>query len=184
VHVDLRDECTVVRFAADIVPNDETRRRLLGAIADAGFETSSTEGDIAVARQDLVRRVRLSLDSVSPAPVAPTLASSVGIPSEKAGEPRWVRLDVHGMTCGSCVATIERHLMKQPGVVSVQIGLLAEKADVQIDNALVRDVDIEQHINDIGFVASLIRTHVPGQLQFHMSPIDGHSDAKLIEATV
>jgi Cu+-exporting ATPase len=42
-------------------------------------------------------------------------------------------LDVHGMTCASCVARIERKLKKVPGVVDAQVNLATERATVRFD---------------------------------------------------
>ena len=52
-------------------------------------------------------------------------------------------LDVHGMTCASCVSRVERKLKKVPGVVDAQVNLATERATVRFDpesttvNALV-----------------------------------------------
>jgi Cu+-exporting ATPase len=49
-------------------------------------------------------------------------------PSEEMRE-----LDVHGMTCASCVSRIERKLKKVPGVVDAQVNLATERATVRFD---------------------------------------------------
>jgi Cu+-exporting ATPase len=48
-----------------------------------------------------------------------------------------VRLPVEGMTCGSCVAHIERTVKKVAGVYSVRVSLRDETMTVHRDPALV-----------------------------------------------
>src|SRR5947209_1882139 len=42
-------------------------------------------------------------------------------------------LEVHGMTCASCVSRVERKLKKVPGVVEAQVNLATERATVRFD---------------------------------------------------
>ncbi len=45
-----------------------------------------------------------------------------------------VRIAVKGMTCGACVASIENYVANAvPGVISISVALLAEKAEVIFD---------------------------------------------------
>ena len=41
-------------------------------------------------------------------------------------------LDVSGMTCGSCVARVEKALLSEPGVVGAQVNLATEEATVRL----------------------------------------------------
>ncbi|WVW79360.1 hypothetical protein I302_101328 [Kwoniella bestiolae CBS 10118] len=73
-----------------------------------------------------------------------------------------VELRVGGMTCGACVASIESQL-KQPGIHSVQISLLAERGVVEYDEDFVDpqgkrwdDARIAEEIEDIGFEAIVV----------------------------
>lgn len=45
--------------------------------------------------------------------------------------PRELRLDVEGMTCASCVARVEKALLKVPGVARASVNLATEKATVE-----------------------------------------------------
>jgi Cu+-exporting ATPase len=45
--------------------------------------------------------------------------------------PKGIRLQVTGMTCASCVARVEKALLKVPGVSSASVNLATEKATVQ-----------------------------------------------------
>lgn len=51
---------------------------------------------------------------------------------------RSVRLNVQGMTCASCVARVEKALKKVPGVVSAEVNLATETAEVKLG----REVDV------------------------------------------
>lgn len=46
-------------------------------------------------------------------------------------------LPVTGMTCASCVATIEKGLAKLPGVSRVNVNLASEKASIEYDSSQV-----------------------------------------------
>uniref|UniRef100_A0AAZ3RAG7 Copper-transporting ATPase 2 n=1 Tax=Oncorhynchus tshawytscha TaxID=74940 RepID=A0AAZ3RAG7_ONCTS len=73
---------------------------------------------------------------------------------------------VTGMTCASCVANIEKNLVKHrgvncttlcvPGVISVLVALMAGKAEVKYDPGIVDAKRITQLIEGLGFGATLI----------------------------
>ena len=54
-------------------------------------------------------------------------------------EPAQAELAIEGMTCASCVARIERRLLKAPGVTGASVNLATEKATVRFD-PVVTDV--------------------------------------------
>ncbi|KAF8751599.1 Copper P-type ATPase CtaA [Rhizoctonia solani] len=63
---------------------------------------------------------------------------------------------VEGMTCGACVKSIEDGLRSQPGIYSIQVALLAERAVVEYDPVLWTDDKIAEEISDMGFDATVI----------------------------
>ena len=70
---------------------------------------------------------------------------------------RTVQLHVSGMTCGSCVASIEKMLGQKPGIESVTVALLAERATVVYDAASTWTPDkLVEAIDDIGFDAQVV----------------------------
>lgn len=68
------------------------------------------------------------------------------------------RLTVTGMTCSSCVANIERAILKQPGIFSCQVNLLAKSAVIQHDPAIVGARALANMIEQLGYKAELAPT--------------------------
>ncbi|KAN0066096.1 Cu(2+)-transporting P-type ATPase [Thecaphora frezii] len=65
---------------------------------------------------------------------------------------------IGGMTCGACVETIERMIRQQPGILSISVALLAEKATVTFDDSVWTTDKVVEEIEDTGFDASYIET--------------------------
>ena len=63
--------------------------------------------------------------------------------------------NVEGMTCSSCVITIENHLKNQPGIASVSVNLAVNKAMVEYHQDVTGPRNIIESIDDIGFEAEL-----------------------------
>lgn len=64
---------------------------------------------------------------------------------------------IAGMTCGGCVASVNRVLTALPGVSDVEVTLLPAQARVTFDEQLV-DVDgLRQAIQDAGFTVTGVR---------------------------
>lgn len=72
----------------------------------------------------------------------------------------WLR--VQGMTCASCVATIETHVKKMEGIKSVLVALMAGKAEVLYDPGIVQPVTIAAEIAKLGFPTSVLEESASG----------------------
>ncbi|KAN0113825.1 copper P-type ATPase CtaA [Russula decolorans] len=72
------------------------------------------------------------------------------------GKSEKCELRIEGMTCGSCVESIEGMLRSQPGIHSVKVALLAERGVVEFDPLQWDAVKVVNEISDIGFDATLI----------------------------
>ncbi|NXO02405.1 ATP7B ATPase, partial [Rhinopomastus cyanomelas] len=68
-------------------------------------------------------------------------------------------LQITGMTCASCVSTIERSLQKENGIVSVLVALMAGKAEIKYKPELIQPLEIAQLIQNLGFEATIIEDH-------------------------
>lgn len=81
-----------------------------------------------------------------------------------------VQLRIGGMTCASCVNSIEHGLLAVKGIITVQVSLLAESATIVYDSTMITPGQMIEEINDMGFDASLISETILGsklQLQIY-----------------
>ncbi|KAK4690582.1 P-type Cu+ transporter, partial [Lecanoromycetidae sp. Uapishka_2] len=69
-------------------------------------------------------------------------------------------LAVEGMTCGACTSAVEGGFVNVPGVKSMSISLLSERAVVEHDSAIISPDAIAEIIEDRGFGATVLETQV------------------------
>ncbi len=62
-----------------------------------------------------------------------------------------ISLHVVGMTCANCVATVEKHLHKVPGVLDVRVVLETERATVKIIPNKVSIPDLKRAVEKAGY---------------------------------
>lgn len=65
-------------------------------------------------------------------------------------------IQVSGMTCASCVANIERNLRREEGIYSVLVALMAGKAEVRYNPAVIQPRVIAEFIRELGFGAMVM----------------------------
>ncbi len=83
-------------------------------------------------------------------------------PAQERTRPRRrVDLPVAGMSCASCVARVEQHLQRVPGVVTAQVNFAAERAAVTFDPAAVRVEDLVAAVHDAGYEVPRARIVIP-----------------------
>uniref|UniRef100_A0A672P0J7 Copper-transporting ATPase 2 n=1 Tax=Sinocyclocheilus grahami TaxID=75366 RepID=A0A672P0J7_SINGR len=74
-----------------------------------------------------------------------------------------VKIRVQGMTCQSCVRSIEEQIGSLEGVVGVQVSLSDKEASLRFNPGTVTPEVLRKHIEDMGFDSSLMA--LPSQLQ-------------------
>ncbi len=62
-------------------------------------------------------------------------------------------MKIEGMHCASCVASIEKTLLSQDGVIKATVSLLDEKAVVEYNPDYVNRVDLEKAVETTGYRA-------------------------------
>ncbi|XDV36959.1 hypothetical protein PO909_006663 [Leuciscus waleckii] len=77
-----------------------------------------------------------------------------------------VTLGVEGMTCGSCVQSIEGRIGGLPGVIHIQVSLELSNATVTYDHTRHRPESLAEAIEDMGFESNLANaTSTPVQTE-------------------
>ncbi len=66
-----------------------------------------------------------------------------------------VIINVEGMTCQSCVKNIEGVVSEKPGVLSIEVSLTNKNATIKYDPSLTNPEKLRDHIDDMGFEATL-----------------------------
>lgn len=88
-----------------------------------------------------------------------------------------VKISVKGMTCQSCVRTIEQGVSKQPGVQAVNVSLKNEEAAITYDPSLTDPSTLREAIDDMGFDALLMSPSASppptNDIQMVMINVDG-----------
>uniref|UniRef100_A0A2I2ZEV9 Copper-transporting ATPase 2 n=1 Tax=Gorilla gorilla gorilla TaxID=9595 RepID=A0A2I2ZEV9_GORGO len=121
------------------VPSVVCLQQVCHQIGDMGFEASIAEGKAA------------SWPSRS-------------LPAQEAV----VKLRVEGMTCQSCVSSIEGKVRKLQGVVRVKVSLSNQEAVITYQPYLIQPEDLRDHVNGMGFEAAIKNKVAP----LSLGPID------------
>ncbi|MFC2056099.1 heavy metal translocating P-type ATPase [Chloroflexota bacterium] len=74
------------------------------------------------------------------------------------GNLKKITLQITGMTCAYCVATIEKRLSKMPGVSQVNVNLATEKASIEYDSSKVDTKALMDTISDVGYGVAVTKT--------------------------
>ena len=97
----------------------------------------------------------------------PIFAGPKGVPAENKSDLEDVLSDmstttlaVEGMTCGACTSAVESGFKDVPGVKTVSISLLSERAVVEHDTSILSPEAIVGIIEDRGFGATVLETQM------------------------
>ncbi|CEG63354.1 hypothetical protein RMATCC62417_00508 [Rhizopus microsporus] len=127
IQIDLENGHTSFEFTGEFI----TRQRIRQAIIQLGFSAES-----------------ITITKISgTSPDTNTVTDQKDIVS--------THLVVTGMTCSSCVANIERTLMKLNGVISCHVNLLAKSAVIQHNPDTIGARSLAQMVEQIGYKAEL-----------------------------
>ncbi|KAI8979685.1 hypothetical protein BDF20DRAFT_835670 [Mycotypha africana] len=166
VEIDLGDEEAIVSYN----PNLVTTPDVVEAIESCGFEVvapNNNNKNISVAKPGEIIESKPIMRSSS-STNSNTAFNEAGVDELFSKEKIFdsdndehnslasVQLEIHGMTCASCVMSIERSLRSKKGVVTVNIALLAERGTVTFEPNLINTEAIVKTINDAGFEAIAI----------------------------
>ncbi|XP_068612695.1 copper-transporting ATPase 2 [Brachionichthys hirsutus] len=143
--VSLEEEKGTVTFDPRLTALEQLR----AAIDDMGFEASLEEF------AKTVQSPERSTPGPSSLPRSYSEAGAQGPPGSEVKAQRCF-ICVTGMTCASCVANIERNLLKHKGVATVLVSLMAGKAEVKYDPEVTNAAAVTRLIEDLGFGARLM----------------------------
>ncbi|NXV89702.1 ATP7B ATPase, partial [Calonectris borealis] len=172
ISVSLADRTGTIHYDPAVTNGEELKT----AIEDMGFDASVLTGNIYCAFiQDTAageRRHQPDASNVAMQPQAPEptrqACASDALPDsphlDGPNQPSGVTaekcfLQITGMTCASCVSTIERNLQKEDGIVSVLVALMAGKAEIKYKPEFIQPLEIAQLIQNLGFEATIIEDH-------------------------
>ncbi|KAG5346117.1 ATP7A ATPase, partial [Acromyrmex charruanus] len=154
VSISLKNKEAKIYYSTDLTPN-----QIAIYIQELGFNAYVKEtDDIEKSQSDLVLNKKKKKKEVEKKKVEKEVilqANGAGDIKELSKEQKCF-LHVTGMTCGSCVAAIEKHCKKLYGVNSILVALMAAKAEVTYDPSKIRPGDIASSISELGFPTTLI----------------------------
>ncbi|KAI8377082.1 hypothetical protein EDC96DRAFT_250907 [Choanephora cucurbitarum] len=161
IDVSLENEMATVEFNPLLI----TQHQIIEMIEECGFEASVYSDN---------NREKKAISQPTPQPQAKPAALSEGHVTSQ--------LRVMGMTCASCVNSIERGLSVTRGISGVQVSLLAESATVSYDPTFIQVDQIAELINDMGFEATVIADNVQSQASKIQLQIFGMTCASCVNA--
>lgn len=109
--------------------------RICQEIVDMGFDANIAEGKLTTATVNL-----------------PSLKEAV------------VKLRVEGMTCQSCVTSIEGKIRKLHGVAKIKVSLDNQEAIIAYHPYIIQPDDLKRHISDLGYDCTIKSKSAPLKL--------------------
>ncbi|XP_062998027.1 copper-transporting ATPase 1 [Elgaria multicarinata webbii] len=141
IAVSLEEKSATVKYNPSLI-SINALRRAIEAVSPETFKASLFDG-----RQN----VELLNTPKSPLETPPkTVNSTVHHPLMNV-----TVINIEGMTCNSCVQSIEGVISQKPGVKSIYVSLLNHNGTIEYDPMLTSPDDLKNSIEDMGFDASL-----------------------------
>ncbi|NXI19439.1 ATP7A ATPase, partial [Irena cyanogastra] len=149
VHVSLPNGNGTIEYD----PLQTSPEDLRSSIEDMGFDASfPAKAELPVAKAQPYSDAQL--DSHKPEPPSKVPPAHLGKQESKTISKCYVQ--VTGMTCASCVANIERNLRREDGIHSILVALMAGKAEVRYNPAVIHPAAIAELIRELGFGATVM----------------------------
>uniref|UniRef100_A0A671KIK9 Copper-transporting ATPase 2 n=1 Tax=Sinocyclocheilus anshuiensis TaxID=1608454 RepID=A0A671KIK9_9TELE len=152
IKVNLQEKKGIVTFDSSLTSPEELR----AAIEDMGFEAWLDQGYSGVYDVSSSSQMSSDLKQSHTSKSSPIEITRDNPCVSEDRETRKCFVHVTGMTCASCVANIEKNLLKHKGIKSVFVALMAGKAEVKYDPGLLDPAQIVQLISRLGFGASVM----------------------------
>ncbi|KAI8641626.1 hypothetical protein BD408DRAFT_417903 [Parasitella parasitica] len=160
VHVDLQQEEVAVTYDPKLMGTP----KIVESIEDCGFDVIMSNADLNKSQAKLPTSIAKTVDYTDPTQrkEKPSNVDNDTITNNT------VQLEIRGMTCASCVASIEKALKSQKGILFISVALLAERATVDYDPLYIQPEVIAQLVNDAGFDAKVIQRKEDDLLQLQI----------------
>lgn len=135
--VSLEGRSAIVKYNADSV-TPETLRKAVEAISPGQYRVS----------------IKSEVESTSNSPSSSSLQK---IPLKLVSQPltQETVINIDGMTCNSCVQSVEDVISKKAGVKSIRVSLANGNGTVEYDPLLTSPETLREAIEDMGFDATL-----------------------------
>ena len=94
----------------------------------------------------------------------PSVTAFTNVPHSGSETPAFTTttLAIEGMTCGACTSAVEGGFKDVPGVKSISVSLLAERAVVEHNPSIISSEKVAEIIEDRGFGATVIESTTSG----------------------
>uniref|UniRef100_A0A8C0AP77 Copper-transporting ATPase 1 n=1 Tax=Buteo japonicus TaxID=224669 RepID=A0A8C0AP77_9AVES len=146
IHVSLSNcNATIEYDPLQTCPED-----LRSSVEDMGFDASLSELPVGIAQPSA--EVQLESHKTEP----PSKVSPTHLARQETKTISKCYVQVTGMTCASCVANIERNLRREDGIHSILVALMAGKAEVRYNPAVIHPSAIAELIRELGFGATVM----------------------------
>ncbi|XP_052076803.1 copper-transporting ATPase 1-like isoform X2 [Mytilus californianus] len=190
IKVSLADQNGVIEY----LKNRVTPEMLCDAIDDMGFEAS-----LPVIHNDLeVPTVTIIRSASQASKLSGTGSLKVDVLKGSVQFKKCVKdddddddlekcfLHITGMTCSSCVSSIEKNLKKVEGIKHVLVALMAQKAEIKYDPEYILSNQIANRVNDLGFHATVMESESLGKgtVELLITGMTCSSCVHLIESTL
>ena len=154
-NVDLQGEKATIVYDPEVI----TKETIVKAIEESGFEASLAASDKSMPfklKNKSAPNLTTSARTNTPMTAKSLNKQNALLSPSVRRNIKSVTLEVHGMTCASCVSSIESHLKVQRGIVSCKVALSLERAEVEYLADVINPQSIADMVDDIGFEAKPI----------------------------